>query len=130
MTRSPRQRSLLVSGILIALVPFAFGVLRALETGSDFRFLWTALGSSLGAILVMTLGKARSRSRHALFSLSIVALVMATLLAALAALLLGARSAPAIWVVAFGFGLCSAVGGALLTFSQGGSHARRHDVEP
>jgi predicted neutral ceramidase superfamily lipid hydrolase len=104
MQRSSRERLIFLVAILFAVVPFAFGLIRAYTTGSDFRYLWVAVASFIGASVVMTLGKARSRAPT--FMLPALVLVFSTLVGAATAFLLGAKSAPAVLVVALAFGLC------------------------
>ena len=41
-----------IPGVLIAAIPVAFGALRAATTGTDFRYLWVALASSVAAGIV------------------------------------------------------------------------------
>ena len=113
--RSPRQRVLYLAAILFALVPFAFGLTRALTTGTDVRYLWVALASFIGAAEVVAFGMRRAKTS---LSLAGVVLVVATLLASVTAYLLGARSAPAVLVVALAFGLCWAASCALYILSR------------
>jgi hypothetical protein len=104
---SPATRLL---GALIAAIPVGFGALRAATTGTDYRYLWVALVSSLAAGLVA----ARSGSTAAASSGPIrtiaVSAVAAAAAAALTALALGAKSAPAVLAVSVGFAACSGVG--------------------
>jgi hypothetical protein len=55
------SRSAQALAMLIAAFPFAFALIRALRTGYDFRYLWVVLASLLGAMAVMTVGKAHIR---------------------------------------------------------------------
>src|SRR5438093_11243582 len=75
--------------ILFAAIPFAFALVRALRTGYDFRYLWVALASLLGAAALMAVRKRDNRKPQAAVALSAGAFVMATLCALLAASLLG-----------------------------------------
>jgi predicted neutral ceramidase superfamily lipid hydrolase len=115
MRRSPRERLIYLIAILVAAVPFAFGLIRALQTGTDFRYLWVAIASFIAATGVIAAWNARIRTP---LSLASVVLIIATLVAAAMAFLLGARSAPAVLVVALAFGLCSAASSALYTLSR------------
>jgi hypothetical protein len=115
MRRSPRERFIYLLAILFAAVPFAFGLLRALNTGTDFRYLWVAITSFIAASAVMGAAKASSRTP---LSLAAMVLVVATLVAAATAFLLGARSAPAVLVVALAFGLCWAASSTLYIHSR------------
>jgi hypothetical protein len=118
MKRSLQEQGLHLVSILFAAIPFAFALVRAVRTGYGLRYLWMAVASLLGATAVLAVGKARSRKPNVVLALAAGALVIATLLAGWAPLLLEARAAPGIWVVAFGFGLCCAVSRALDTFSR------------
>jgi len=101
------------SSTLIALVPFAFGVVRAVRTGQDLRYLWVALAALIGAVVPIGLGRARARRSAASAALAVTALFPSILCAMLAARLLGTVMGPGILVVAAAFGLCFAVAGLL-----------------
>lgn len=94
--------------ILFAAAPLAFAVIRAVRTGYDLRYLWVALASLLGTTVVMAVGKASNRKPHEAIALSVAVFVVATLLAVLAAWLLGTSVGPGILVVASAFGFCCA----------------------
>ena len=102
-------------GILFALVPFAFGGIRLFETGTDFRYLWMAVVSTLcaAAILVRS-GSATVPSRVRIG----VATLAAALCAAATAMALGARAGSGIAIVSVAFGLCSALGTGLVARSR------------
>jgi len=116
MRRSPRERLIQFVSILFAAIPFAFGLIRAVSTGYDLRYLWMALASLLGA--VMAVRTASNRKLKGVLALSALVLVVATVLAGLAAFLLGARSVAAAGIVAFAFGFCCAASYALYTLSR------------
>ena len=113
--RSPMQRALYLAAILFALVPFAFGLTRALSTGTDYRYFWVAFASFIGAAVVMKFGKTTSRS---IVSAAFVVLIIATLVAAVTAFLVGAKSGPAVLVVALSFALCYSASCALYKMSR------------
>ena len=46
MTGSARQKGFAVLAVAFALAPFAFGSIRAIQTGSDYRMLWMAVASA------------------------------------------------------------------------------------
>lgn len=99
-----------VLGGLILAVPFLFASMRAASTGTDFRFVWVALASTLVAIVVLApnrVGASRTGRR-------LLALVAATAAAAGAGFAQGAQSGPAVLFVALGFAACSVVGLSLL----------------
>jgi hypothetical protein len=87
--------------VALAAAPFAFGVIRYLQTGSDRRMLWMALAAHIGAGVVMLAGGRRTG-----VAIAVVALVVATSLAALVAYRLGASAAAGVWPVALVFGFC------------------------
>ena len=104
-----------VLGMLLAAVPFAFASIRLFTTGNDMRYLWMAVVSTLCAAAVL-LGPgspaAPSPARTG------VATIAATGCAAAAAIMLGATAGSAIAIVAVAFGLCSALGTALVVRSR------------
>jgi hypothetical protein len=116
MRRSARQRLIYLIAILFAAIPFAFGLIRALQTGTDFRYLWVAIVSFVSAAAVMAIGNVRNREPTV--TLPAAVLVIATLDAAATAYLLGARSAPAVLVVALAFALCWSASCALYAISR------------
>lgn len=118
MRRSPAQRRLYALSIVFAILPPVFGAIRFIQTHSDLRMLWMALASLLGAGAVMFLGRARDRTTGAVLTLSIVALVVAMLLAGWTAMRLGATAAPGIWLVAFVLSFCWVTSFALDAFSR------------
>jgi hypothetical protein len=118
MRRSPRERLIFLIAILFAVVPFAFGLIRAHTTGSDFRYLWVAIASFIGVTVVMTVGSARARTSTPSLTLPALVLLVATLAAAATAFLLGANSIPAVLVVALAYGLCFAASSALYIRSR------------
>jgi hypothetical protein len=118
MKRSPRELLIFFVSMLFAAVPFAFALLRAFRTGNDFRFLWMAFVSFLGAAVVIAVGKSRNRKAKGILAPSALVLIIATLLAGLVAFLLGAKSVAAAGIVAFAFGFCWAASYALYTSSR------------
>ena len=114
------QTLVLVAGAVIAGLPIAFGVIRAAQTGTDFRYLWSAIAALAGAAAVT----ARGSNARRLAVTGILALCMGTLLAAATAVIVGARSPGAVLVVALAFGTCAAVGSGLVAWSR----ADRADV--
>ena len=122
MRRSSREQKIYILSILCATVPFAFGLARALRTGTDFRYLWLAIVAALGTAAVIVLGKARSPKE--VVAQSAATFVVATLLAALTAFRLGAKAGPGVWVVAVAFGLCFATSSALLVLSRPRTNGR------
>jgi hypothetical protein len=108
MRRSRQERGFQALSILFGAVPFAFALVRAVRTGYDLRYLWVALGALLGATVVLAVGRAFNRRSSVTVALSAGSFVIATLLATGAALLLGTRLSPGVFVVGSGFGFCCA----------------------
>ena len=94
-------------GLLLLTTPFAFGVIRLVTSGTDWRYLPVALGSTLGAAAVLTVRGA---------ALQLVAgMVSSVALAALASWLVGARNIVSMGIVGISFALCSVLGAFLTT---------------
>ena len=113
--RSRAQTLALVLGVGVAALPIAFGAIRAATTGTDFRYLWTALAALAGSAAVMAGGRAGNGVN---VPRMLLALCVGTLLAALTAFLVGARSPGAVLVVSLAFGACAAIGGGLVARSR------------
>jgi dolichol kinase len=116
MKRSPREWLLYFLSILFAAIPFAFGLIRAVSTGYDVRYLWMALASLLGAVIAVR--TARNRKPTGVLALSASVLIIASVLAGLTAFLLGARSVAAAGIVALAFGSCWGASNALYALSR------------
>jgi hypothetical protein len=113
-----RHRSFYFLAILFRVAPFAFGLLRASRAG-DYRMLWMAIASFVGAALVALLARRHGRDSKEILAISVVVLAVATLLAGLTARLLGATAAAGVWAVAIVFGLCWAISYWLAGISRG-----------
>ena len=118
MRRTPGQLVSRLLSILCGAIPFAFAIVRALQTRSDLRYGWVALASFLGAAAVMMIGKARQRTPAHVLALSVVALIASALFAGIVAFAVGARSVLAMAVVAVGFAGCHATSLALHALSR------------
>jgi hypothetical protein len=92
---------------ILAAIPFAFGVIRAIETGTDVRYLWVALAAMGGGMIVTAVARGVRRPLG-VAALVVAVFVMSAVCAVLAALLLGTRLGPGILVVAAGFAACFA----------------------
>ena len=117
MGKAPRQQIAFVLAILAAAVPFAFGVIRAIATGTDYRYLWMAIAAALGGGLVVVATKGARRTRAGMLMRSAAMLGLATVLAGVAGYLLGARAASGIVIVSLSFGLCDAASYLLASLS-------------
>ncbi len=97
-------------GFLVASVPVIFALLRAITTGTDFRYFWLALASTLGAALILVTMNRTVTQPHGTMVRIAFALLVATGTTGVTGFALGGGSAPALIVVALGFATCSAVG--------------------
>jgi hypothetical protein len=113
------RRASAALSILFAVVPFAFALVRAFRTGNDFRYVWVALASSLGAAAVIAVGTADRRKPWAALPLTAGAFVMATVCALFAAFLLGTTAGLGMLVVGSAFGFCYAASGLFHTLTRG-----------
>jgi hypothetical protein len=105
-----------------AAVPFAFGLIRAVETGDDVRYLWVALAALGGALVVVATGKALGWSSERVVALFGGVFVAATLCAMMAASALGVRVGPGMLIVGAAFAFCFAASGSLHVAAR---HRRR-----
>ena len=103
------RRAFRALSITFAGLPLAFGLVRAVSTGTDLRYVWVALASLLGAAAIMAVARTSRGGPLVAFAMAAAAFVTSTFLAMLAALLLGTRMGAGMLVVASSFGLCCAV---------------------
>jgi hypothetical protein len=109
MPRSTRQRVVFVLGVLSAVSPIVFGLLRGLNA-HDLRYLWVALATGIGVAVVMLPGSTRRRDSIRVIGLAIAALIVGALFGAVAAHLEGVRAGPGMLVVVCAFALAWAAG--------------------
>lgn len=115
MTRDTARRYLNVVAVGLAAVPIGFGTVRAITTGTDFRYLVTAVASLAAAAAVFRGAASRVASRWLLSSLALAVSIGA---GGVVASWQGATSVPAVALVVVGFGLCAAGSGILGLFSK------------
>lgn len=115
MKRATSRAVFLALSIAFAIAPFAFGLFRAVQTGRDYRMIWMAVASAIGAAVVFALGKRGKRG----LALGVVflALIAATAAAGLTGYMLGATAGPGVWMVAFVLGFCWAMSLTFFSFS-------------
>jgi len=118
MLRTPRERWLLLLALVSQSIPFAFGLIRAVTTGTDFRYLWMAVMSCFSAIAVMTMFEGGGSGPGARTVRLVLAAVMSTAVAAATGVMLGATSGVGIAIVSLAFGLCNGVGWTLTVRSR------------
>jgi hypothetical protein len=114
MSKNASQWFVRALAVCFAAAPVGFGALRALATGTDFRFLVTALAALAVAGITFRVGTPRVRSR---WLLSFLAFALSTLVGGVVAIEQGATSIGAIGAVVAAFGLCVTIGGGLGAFS-------------
>jgi hypothetical protein len=105
-----------VVAALAALLPIAFGLIRAIQTGTDFRYVWVASVSLAGAASVIAFARLR---RLKLATVSIGIFAIATACGMLMALLLGTRFNAGMLVVVSAFGFCFATAWTLHSWFRG-----------
>ena len=98
--------------MIAAGLPFAFGTIRAIQTGFDTRYLWVAMAAMCGGLIVTAGVRASGRAFNppAVFG---AVLVIAAVLAVIAAMALGTKAGPGLLVVAVSFAGCFAAASAL-----------------
>jgi len=102
---------------VFAAVPFGFALIRAIKTGSDFRYLWMAVASFVAAAAFVAIEKARTRRQDPTTSKTIGVFVVVAAVAALTGYLSGARSSVGVWMVSVGFAFCWALSYRVYPFS-------------
>lgn len=118
MKRSSRELLFLIVGLLLIAAPFAFGLLRALETGTDWRYLWVAISAFVASSVVIAIGKSQSKTSTVTVGVAVTALLTATVAAVLGAKFLANTQSAAAWIVAFAFAFCTTVGVVLYLVSK------------
>lgn len=103
-----RSRFLNALTIAAAAVPFAFALIRALATGSDFRYIFVAIASLLGAVATFAVLMNRGRKPSDVAVASAV-FVVSTLFAVSAAVMIGTTLGIGVLVVGAAFGFWFAV---------------------
>ena len=110
MPHAQRRQLLLLVAVLLAVVPVAFGSVRAIETGDDFRYLWLAAAAILGSLAVMVPAYRGPGPARVSVGRAVSASATGAACAAATAFILGATAGPGVAIVAVGFGLCTGTG--------------------
>lgn len=118
MKRTGREQLFLIAAILVAATPFAFGLLRAMSTGTDWRYVWAALAAFAGSGLVIGIGVSRNRASAVTVGLALLGLIVGTLWAVAEAKYLANVHGAAPWIVSFAFSLCETAGAVLYFMSR------------
>jgi hypothetical protein len=107
------NRLIRFAAIGLGAVPFAFALIRAYRQGNDFRYLWLAIATFLGATIVMRFGQALRRQPGGIVALAGVDLVAALIFGVLAVRVLMSGVPAGALMVAFFFSFCFAMSYAL-----------------
>ena len=102
---------------VLAATPFAFGLIRAIRTGTDLRYLWVAVAAMAGGVIVAAVARGFRRPLRPA-GLAAAVFVVSTVLAVTAAMLLGTRLGPGILVVAASFAACFAAASLLSVLAR------------
>ncbi len=111
-----RQQLLLLMAVLFGAVPVIFGLVRAVNTGDDFRYLWLAAAAMLGSLVVVMVRPGAPAGPRVSPGRAVAAVGVGAGCAAATAIVLGTTPGPGLAIVAVAFGICtgtSAVLGAL-----------------
>lgn len=110
-----RRRWLLVASVLCAALPALFGLVRAVNTGNDFRYLWLAASAIVGSLAARLVWPRAPGPRRMSVGRAVGAVAAGTACAAATAVFLGATPGPGLAIVAGAFGLCT---GASVTLAR------------
>jgi uncharacterized membrane protein YccC len=108
---------LLLASVFFAAVPVTFGLIRAVSTGDDVRYLWLAAAAILGSMVVMPFGRESSGPAQVSLRRVLGAVAAGAVCAAATALLMGATAGPGVAIVALAFGLCTGTSALFATLS-------------
>ena len=94
-------------------MPVGFGLIRAVNTGDDWRYLWMAAAAFFAAIAVTTLGRGTAGPAHVSLGRAFAAVAAGTGSVAATGVFLGATAVSGIAIVSFAFGMCNGVSAVL-----------------
>jgi hypothetical protein len=109
---------LLLAAVLFAAVPVIFGLIRAVSTGNDVRYLWLAGAAILGSMAAMWITRGPADPTHLPLRRAVGAVAAGAVSAAAAAVLLGAKAGPGVAIVAVAFGLCTGASALFATLAR------------
>ena len=118
MPYSRRHHLLLLVAVLLAAVPVLFGLVRAINTGDDFRYLWLAASAFVGSLAVMVPGYRPPGPARVSLGRAVGAIAAGAGGAAATAIFLGATAGPGVAIVAGAFGLCTGTSMVLGTVAR------------
>ena len=119
MADQSRARLIVLAAVLFGVAPFGFGAMRAMSRAHDFRMLWMAVSSGVGALTVLAVMRRASATRRAMVARAGAMLVTSMLCAAGTAYYLGARAWFGVWAVALVLSACLTVSAALSVRARG-----------
>jgi len=105
------------TSVALLALPVAFGVIRVLTTGNDFRYFWLAAAAIAGSLAVAFAG-GRSAGGSIPVGRTLLSVVAGAACATAVALLMGTKAGPGIAVVAVSFGLCTGAGAVLAALTR------------
>ena len=108
----------LLGSVFLAAVPVAFGLIRAVSTGNDVRYLWLAGAAILGSMAAMWSGLGASGPAHVSLGRAVGAVAAGSVSAATAGLLMGTTAGPGLVIVAVSFGLCTGASAVFATIAR------------
>jgi hypothetical protein len=117
MPSARRRKFLLLASVLVGVVPVLFGLVRAINTGDDVRYLWLAGAALLGSLAAVRLGRSSLPPLHVPVMRTVAAVAAGAVCAAASAMFLGATAGPGLAIVALGFGLCTGISAVLALLS-------------
>jgi len=118
MAKLRRSQLFVLAAVLAALLPVAFGLIRAISTGDDVRYLWLALSAIAGSMAIMGLGLRASDSVRLSPWHAVAAVAAGATSAAATAVFLGATAGPGVAIVAVAFGLCTGASAVFVSLAR------------
>lgn len=109
---------MLTASVLLAAVPVIFGLIRAVSTGDDVRYLWLAGAAISGSFVAMRLWGGAPGPAHVSLLRAVGAVAAGSACAAAASVLQGARAGPGVAIVAIAFGLCTGTSAVFATLAR------------
>lgn len=107
-----------VAAVGFAGIPVLFGLIRAISTGSDVRYLWLAGAALVGSAAVLAVKPDTAEPVRVSVGRALGAVAAGAVCAAAASLLQGAKAGPGVAIVAVGFGFCTGAGAVLAFLSR------------
>jgi len=109
---------LVLAAVLLASLPVIFGLIRAISTGDDVRYLWLAASAMLGSLAVMALGYDASGPARVSPGRAVGAIAAGAASAAATSIVLGGKAGLGVAIVALAFGLCTGTSAVLGTIAR------------